>query len=157
MSISYQAKDQGVFGRQLKVQKISVPFTITANATPASKSIAVDEPAILFLRVEGIDKISTSTGALQASESLPSGGVTLSDASGNFIALALIQENLAKVVSVKVCGRGSSDLLKSCEVLGFTTGGASPGQSVVCNVRTGVDLSSTSLDAVLEIEYIVAE
>lgn len=152
--MSFQAKDSVCLGRQLKVQKVSIPFVVVANATPASKTASSDEPSMVFLRLEGVDQITEATGALASGETMPSGLVTLADSSGSFVALCKINEALAKVVSVKVVGRtGTAGLLKSCECLGFT----SVGQSVVANVRTGISLATTTLDAVLEIEYVVAE
>jgi hypothetical protein len=156
--MSYPAMDSQVYSRQLKVQKVSIPFTVTANATPASKTRTVDEPALLFLRLEGAgqDDITVAKGALESGESLPAGLATAADATATGVGLLKINENIAKVMSVKLVGRGATDLLKSCQVLGPTTG-TGGGQSIVFNFVGGVDLASVSLNAVFEVEYIVQE
>jgi hypothetical protein len=154
MSTSFRANDSLVLDRQLKVQKVSIPFTVTANATPASKAQSTDEPAVLFLRTEGVDGITTTSGALSSGEVMPGSLVSLSDASGNFIALCKVREPLAKIISVNLVGRGATAINKSCQVLALTTG-TGGGQSAVCNVRSGVNLATTDLDAVLEISYVV--
>lgn len=156
--MAYPAQDSQVLGRQLKVQKVSIPFAITGNATPASKTRVIDEPTLLFLRLQGTgqDQLTQAAGALGAGESLPGGTASATDSTGVFVGLLRIRENLQKVVSVKLVSRSSTEIL-ACPVLGFTTGGSAPGQSIVFNVDSGVDLSAANMDAVIEAEYIVAE
>lgn len=152
--MSFDAKKAQVQDRKLKVQRLVIPFAITGNATPASKTIAVDEPSLLFLKVEGINQITTGTGALESGESLPS-LASATDSTGVINALVKIGEPLAKVCLVRVVGRGATQLSKQGEILAFTTGSDNAGQSVVCNITTGVNLASASIDAALEVEYIV--
>jgi len=156
--MSYPAQSSLVYGRQLKVQKLSVPFTITANATPALKTRSVDEPALLFLRLEGAgqDDITVAKGALSSGESLPAGLATADDGTGVAVGLMKISEPLAKIVSVKLVSRNATQLMKSCEVLALTTG-TNGGQSIVFNIDSGVDLAAVSMNAVIEVEYIVQE
>ncbi len=155
MALSFQAKDPIVLDRELKVQKVSIPFTITHSATPGSKVIVADEPSILFLDTEGLNQITIAAGALQTGEVLPS-LATPTDSTGAFAALLLIREPLSKVVYARLTGRGATSISLSCEVLAFTTG-TGGGQSAVVNVRSGINLSTTDLNAVLELEYIVAD
>lgn len=154
--MSYQAKDSTVDNRQLKVQRLVIPFTITGNATPASKVIAADEPSLLFFKTEGLDQITVASGALESGEVLPT-LATATDSTGVINALVKINEPLAKVMSVKVIGRTATALDKQGTILAFTTGSTNSGKSIVCNLTTAVNLASASIDAALEVEYIVAE
>ena len=154
--MSFEAKDPQVQGRALKVQRLVVPVAITANATPASKILASDEPSLVFIKAEGINQITTSTGALETGETLPT-LATATDATGVINVLVKINEPLAKVMSVKVTGRNSTQLQKQGEILAFTTGSTNSGKSVVCNITTGLNLASASMDAVLEVEYVISE
>lgn len=150
MANAYQAAKPEVLGRQLKVQKLSIPFTITHHATPASKTILVDEPAILFLQVEGIDQITVNNGAIADAATLPTMS-SESDASGIFYAALNIGETVAKVVSAKMVSRASAEIV-ACTVLASADSGLVP----IVKVDCATDLSTTDLDAVLELEYIVS-
>lgn len=154
--MSFDAKDSQVLGRQNKVQRLVIPFTITGNATPASKVIASDEPSLLFIKTEGLNQITIAAGALETGETLPS-LASATDSTGVINALVKINEPLAKVMSVKVIGRTATALDKQGQILAFTTGSTNSGKSVVCNLTTGVDLGAASIDATLEVEYVVAE
>lgn len=152
--MSFDAKNAQVQDRKLKVQRLVIPFTITGNATPASKTIASDEPSLLFLKVEGINQITEAAGALEDGETLPS-LASATDSTGVINALVKIGEPLKKVCLVRVVGRDGTQLSRQGQILAFTTGSDNAGQSVVCNITTGVNLASASIDAALEVEYIV--
>lgn len=154
--MAFQAKDPGVRGRQLKVQELAIPFSITANATPASKTVVSDEPSIMFLNVEGITGISTATGALASGETAPS-LATATDSTGVINLCVKVTETMSKVVSAVVFSRSvAAGLSKPCNILAFATG-TNAGQSVFLDCTTGVNLSSTSLSGVLIVKYIVDE
>lgn len=154
----FQPKDTQVYGRQLKVQRLSIPFTVTSNATPANKSYTVDEPALVFFNFQGLTGISSSTGAIDSSgETLPT-LATATDSTGVFNVLVKTGEQLAKVVDVKIHSRtGQSGITDYCQILAFTTGSSTSGQSIVANITSGVNFSTTSLDACLTVEYIIQE
>lgn len=153
--MSYDSKDSQVQGRKLKVQKMSIPVAITSNATPASKVVAVDEPSLVFVNVEGIAGITSAKGAIGSAETLPT-LATATDSTGVINVLVKTNEPLLKVMSVKLVGRGATQLFKQGEILAFTTG-TGGGTSIVCNITTGVNLASASIDGCLEVEYVVAE
>jgi hypothetical protein len=147
--MSFQAKKAAVLNRQLKVQKIAIPFAITASATPASKVVVVDEPGILFLQLEGIDNITEAKGAIADDTTLPTMSAE-SDSSGIFYAAFNLGEDVSKVVSCKLVSRTSAQIV-ACEILASADGGLVP----VVKVDSTTDLSAANLDAVLELEYIV--
>jgi hypothetical protein len=148
--MSYEAKDSIVLDRQLKVQELAIPFTITGNATPASKSQVTDEPAVLFLQTQGVNDITEATGALDPGETYPS--VTTVDANGTFGALVKVSEQISKVVSAKFVSRASTEIL-ACQILGLS----SSGDKFVIQVDSAVSLAAANIDATLEVMYIVAE
>lgn len=152
----YQPKDAAVASRQLVVQRLSIPFTVTHNASPASKTMTVDEPSLVFFNFQGITQLSTSTGAIETGEILPT-LATATDSTGVFNVLIKIREPLVKVCAVYLIGRGSSSLMLSGQPLAFTTGSTNSGQSIVANIPSGVNLSTTDVDACLCVEYTTVE
>lgn len=150
----YQAKDAGVRGRQLKVQRLSIPFKITGNATAANVVVAVDDPSILFVNTQGVTGISVANGAQVTGEVAPS-FTSANDASGISNLLVRINEPLSKVVSAVVYSRAlASGIAKPCNILAFATG-TNAAQSIYLDCTHGVNLSSSNLDGVLIVEYII--
>lgn len=154
--MSFEPKDPGVRARALKVQELVIPFNIVHNATPASKTVTIDEPSILFINVEGITGISTSTGAKASGETAPS-LASATDSTGVINLLVKVGEPMVKVCSAVVFSRAiAAGITKPCNILAFATG-TNAAQSIYLNCTTGVDLSAADLDAVLVVKYIVDE
>lgn len=154
MSTPFQAKDTLVLGRQLKVQKLVIPFAITGNATPASVVLRSDEPGILFLRSEGVDQITSANGAIDSGETATY-TVAASDASGIFNLLVKINEQIEKVQQARVVSR-TTGVSHPC-FLGDADGISGNGNKIMLTCDSTVDLSSANLDACLEVEYVVSE
>lgn len=153
--MSYDAKNELVEDRQLKVQRLSIPLTIAGNAVAASVVCRNDEPAILFLQTDGVDQI---TGALASGETATY-TVATSDATGVFRALLKIQEPLAKVVAAYACRRDAFELVPARlgSASGLTTGSAG-GKSIMLAIDCALALNAANtLDACLIVEYVVAE
>ena len=154
MSAPFQAKDPLVRDRQLKAQKLVIPFKITSNATPASVVLRSDEPGILFLRSEGVDQITSSAGAIDSGETA-SYTVSPSDASGIFNLLVKVSEPISKVLQAKVRVRTTgSD--QPC-FLGDADGISGNGNKIMLTCDSSINLSTTDLDGCLEVDYVVAE
>lgn len=147
---NYYAKQELVQNRQLKVQELAIPLTITGNATPASVVVASDEPSILFLKTEGVNKI---TAALDG-DTAPT-FVSQVDANGLFSVMLKIGEPIAKVLSAQLITRNAHSA--GSAKLANTTGITANGDKIVLDCDTAVDLSAASLDACLVVKYIVAE
>lgn len=161
MAASFQAKTPLVLNRALEVQRLSIPLLITHNATPASKTVAVDEPGILFVNVQGITGISTTTGALGSAEVAPS-LASATDSTGVINVEVLINEVLVKVMNIQLISRNlnASPLVIPGQILAFSTGAGVSGlvgADLFANFTTGVNLATTDLDACLVVEYITAE
>lgn len=146
---NYQAQDSLVSGRQLKVQEVSIPFSIVGNASAASVLPTNDEPAIMFVRTAGVDQI---TPALSAGESLPT-FVSPVDATGVFNIMLVINETLGKVCSAKLVSRVSAEIIPC--TMANTTGIDSVGNKICLNVDSAVNLTSGTIDACLEVKYTV--
>jgi len=149
--MSYSAKNEHVLNAQLKVQELCLRLAITGNATPASVVVAVDYPAVLFLRTEGVNKI---TAALDASDGTPS-FVAQNDANGLFSAMIKVGEPVGKVLSAQLIRRTAHGV-DTCK-LADTDGITAAGDKIVLDCDTGVDLSAANLDACLIVKYVVAE
>lgn len=148
---SFYPKSELVQNRQLKVQRLVIPFVITGNATPASVAISRDEPGILFLKTEGVNQI---TPALDAADGTPT-LASANDANGLFNLMVKISEPIGKVMRASVQSRNAAAIV-GC-TLANTSGITAGGDKIVLNCDTAVDLSAANLDACLELEYVVAE
>lgn len=148
--MSFQSKDSNVRGRQLKVQKLSIPFTITAHATSTSVVLLNDEPSICFLQSEGIDQI---TAALADGETATY-TVAADDSDGKLNILLKVGEVVSKVVSARVASRATG-VSQPC-YLGDANGISSEG-NIMLSVDSTVDHSTTNFDGSLEVEYVIAE
>ena len=148
---NYPAKSDQVLGAQLKVQELCLPFVITGNATPASVAISVDDPALLFLRTEGVNKI---TAALDTADGTPS-IVSPVDANGLFAAMIKVGEPVGKVLAALIVRRDAHGL-DTCK-LADTDGITAAGDKIILNCDSGVDLSAANLNACLVVKYVVAE
>ena len=147
---SYYAKQELVQNRQLKVQSLSIPLSITGNATPASVVVSSDEPAILFIKTQGVDKI---TPALNG-DTAPT-FVSQVDATGLFSVMLVIAEQIQKVNCAQLIRRSAhaTDSAKIANVTGITA----LGDKIVLDCDTAADLSAANLDACLVVQYVVAE
>lgn len=158
---NFYPKTPLVMNRALEVQRLSIPLLITANATPASKVVTVDEPGILFVNVQGITGISVANGALASTETPPA-LATATDSTGVINVEVLINEVLVKVMHIELITRNlnASPLVIPGQILAFSTGAGVSGlvgADLFANFTTGVNLGTTNLDACLVVEYIAAE
>lgn len=152
--MSHEAKNELVRSRQLKVQRLVIPFTITASATPSAVTLRTDEPAILALKSEGVDQITT---ALETSETATY-TVTPDDSDGTLNLLVRIREPIGKVQRANVTDRvnGGSQPCKLGSSTGITTG-TGGGSSIMLTMDSSVDHSTTNFDGCLEVEYTISE
>lgn len=151
---NYYSKDNILMQRQLKVQKLSVPFVIVGNATAANVSITCDEPSRVFFKTAGVDQITSN---------VPSGETATysqspSDSAGRFNVLILLEEPAGKIVSAKCLdlANGASQVT----VRGSSTGVSSPasgnsyGTALMLTITASQALNaSNTVDACIEIEY----
>lgn len=152
--MAYEAKDSIVNGRQLEVQSLTIPLMVVGNATAASVSLQNDEPGIMFLRSSSVDQITAELNVDETATYTASPA----DATGVFQVLIKINEPLAKVCSVRLANR--SGAAAQAAYLGSATGittGAGGGQAIMVLCDSTVDFTgANTLDACLEVQYVVA-
>jgi len=150
--MNYNAKDPQVSSRQLKVQKLSIPFLVVGSAGTSTTSN--DEPAVLFIRTQDTDQITTASGALASGETATY-SVAAADATGIFNILVKTNEAVAKVVSARIASR--IDGVSHPVFLGDADGLTSLGNMMLTCDSTVDFTAANTLDASLEVEYVVAE
>lgn len=155
---NYQAKDEKVLSRQLKVQEIAIPLFVLHNATPASKTVSNDEPSLLFINTQGISQITLANGAVDSAAELSAiTFASASDANGVYSMLVRIGEPIKKVVSAQVIRRDGNEVISCTFPTGATSGISSAGDKIVLNADSAVDFSAADYDASLVIRYVISE
>lgn len=162
--MSFDSKVPAVQEQKLKVQRLVLPFKITADAVSTDVVIQCDASDVLFLRTEGVDQITVSAGALSSSDTAPTFGDSPVDATGVFNALVKIGEKVKKVCSARLYRRGATiaDSAAQLVSLGTATGivqlsAGGDSDKIVLSCDASVSFATTDFDACLEVEYIVAE
>lgn len=150
----FSSKDSLVLNRQNKVQRLVIPFSILGHATPASVTFpSNDEPALLFLKTEGVDKI---TAALDSADGTPS-FTSAHDVNGITNIMVDVGEAVQKVMYAFVQRRDAVNKVYQCS-LADTDGITAGGEKIVLNVDTDLSLgAANTLDAVLVVEYVISE
>jgi hypothetical protein len=159
MAVGFYPKGDRAFDRAIKVQRLTIPFLITHNATPASKTLATDEASVLFLQTQGLTQISTTSGALDPGQSVPTLDLAAADASGAFNLLVNVNiDQPVKIMHATISDRSVGTNYATYHNVSnpdIVTGGTT--WQMLLNCASGVNLSTTDLNGCLEIEYITAE
>lgn len=161
MSSAYYPKNSAVASRALKVQRLSIPFTIVGHATAASVSATSDEPEIMYIATEDSTKISDKVTALG---DIAAYTIVATNSTGDFNVFLVINPDAAsKVVGVH-CHRyltATTGNAASIEVPA-TIGSAGSGISTLGNIMVSCT-SSVALNAgntftgVLDVDYVCTE
>lgn len=155
---NYDAKDTIVRDRILETLELCVPFSIVANATPASKSMTEDEPSLLFLNTQGIQDITLADGAVDSQAELDALTFAVpNDAAGIFNLLLRMNEPVVKIVSAQIIQLNGSEMINCTFVTGSTNGITSAGNKVVFNADSAVNFATTNYNATLIVNYVVGE
>lgn len=153
---NFQPKDSQVLARQLKVERLVIPFSIVGNATSTSVVASSDEPSLLFFATEGVDGI---TAALSASETATF-TVSPNDTSGIFNVLLKTSQPVVKVCALRFSLRDTGvtgNTVKLGSATGITTG-AGGGSSIMATVTSSVTAhSGSTLTGCLEVDYSVGQ
>lgn len=147
----FQSSDVQVLNRQLKVERLVIPFSIVGNSTSTSVVPSNDEPALMFIATEGVDQI---TGALASNETATY-TTSANDTSGIFQVLVKINEPVAKVLCARFSLRDSNTAqsVKLGSSTGITTGTAG-GNSIMLVCTSSVTAhSGSTANGCLEVEY----
>lgn len=152
MSSAFYPKSSLAMDRSLKVQSLSIPLTVTSSATPASVVLGNDEPSVLFLQSQGVNQITAadSVAAAEYADTTPT------DASGQLNVLIVVGESVQKVMCARLRNRITGAEYALVQDGGSTQGVSSSG-NIMLSVASTVNFTSASLDACLDIEYVVAD
>lgn len=150
---SYYPTDSQVDDRQLKVQRLVIPFTVTGSATSANVVLRTDEPSIMFLRSEGVDQITVASGALASGETATFTTAPV-DATGILNCLVKLNEVAVKVVEAYVWRRDTGAF--QAVFLGDADGLSSLGK-IMLAIDSNANFTSGNLDASLCVSYIISE
>lgn len=147
--MSFESKKSQVRSRQLKVQRLVIPFSITASATPSAVVLSSDEPGLMLLESEGVDQI---TPALEDGETATF-LVAPVDADGKLNILIKIapEDVCAKVLRARMVSRTTG--VSQPVMLGDADGISSAG-NIMLHLDSAVDHSTTNVDGCIEVEYI---
>ena len=151
MALPQHSSNFAVRQHQLKHEKLVLKFTITANATPASKVHTCDLPGIAILRTEGI------TTAADALETVT--WTTAVDATNACFGIIIDGSELGSIRRVlgarltQVVATGTA-IVSRAPNSGVHTAMLTTGGNVAVEfLMTGTDLASESPSCMLEIDY----
>jgi hypothetical protein len=137
----------------LKHDKLVFEFSITANATPASKVHIVDIPGVEYIRSEG------KTSVVDAIESSGLTWVTADDKDGSgdsFFGIFLTNlPSIKKVYKISIVEKTALSTALAATAVTGTTVGLTPDGNIAFNIEaTGLDLETESPTIVVEIDYL---
>lgn len=149
--MSFYSKNSQAMDRENKVQRLVIPFSVTASATPASVILKNDEPSLMFLKSEGVDQITAELTSLGDSATY---SVSPNDANGILNIFIQVSEPIEKIMQANVIDRvnGGSQPCK----LGDSDGLSSL-QNIMLTMDSTINLSTTNADLCLIVEYVVQE
>lgn len=158
--MSYLAKESLVQQRQLKVQRLVIPFQVVGSATAADVSITSDEPGFVFFESEGVDQI---TGALETNETATYTDGSPGDSAGELNVLVKLDEDAEKVMGGELYNRDadgfaaqSGMVLNLGSATGITTGSGG-GKSLMLSIDTGADHTTGTHTRCLVVEYVTGQ
>lgn len=148
----YLNKNEAVHDYMLKQRRLVIPFAVTGNATPASKTHTVDAPQLVFLSFEG-------QTAIAAAEDSGQNLTAPNDANGIIGVLVKVGETVRKVLQVKVEQRDGTTSTVATAVTalkGASSSGVTASGNIAASITiTGLDLSAENYNGVLIVEYVI--
>ena len=151
MSLPLHSPNAAVRQHQLKHEKLILKFTITGNATPASKTSVCDLPGIAILRTEGI--VATAD-ALEAVT-----WTTAADATNAVFGIIIDGSELGSIKRVlgarltQVVATGTAIIVRAPNSGIHTAMLTSGGNVAVEFEMTGTTLASENPSCMLEIDF----
>lgn len=144
-----------LYDYELKEKRLCAEFTITGNATPASKQHGIPElPGVMLLRTEG------KTAEVDAIEVVAY--TTADDGPTNSVFGVMIRGgssgcgSIKKVLQISVSDR--SGTATSLAVTKHGTQGLTTGGNIAFSIAgTGLDLSAEDADIVVTVDYVLSE
>lgn len=155
--MSFDPKNEIVRGKALRVQELALNFAITGSATSGNVVVSVDDPALLFIRTQGTDRITVAQGALDAADTAPTYASPV-DANGVFNILVRINESVAKVVAAILARRDATEViaatLPSAPTDGIVAGGNR--DKIALNADSAANIATGNYDGCLILKYMAS-
>lgn len=134
----------------LKLRRLVFDFSITANATPASKVHASDLPGVCFLRTQGKTAEADAVEDLSASFTTPDDESTGSSVFGVLISQLELIEKIYSIEVVEQTALSTSLTVTSLGTRGLTAGG-----NIAFNIAgAGLRLDTESPVIRVEVTYL---
>ena len=147
MSFTF-SKNSGNYDYEIKSHRLSIPFTITFNATPASKSHASDLPSAMTLSTEGLTAAAT---AIDTGTSF----TTQTDSTGIFGVLLSNLGTVYKLYDVQLVNLSSGTA--ALTRVGASSTGVTASGNIAVSVDWSGNLATTSLTATMIVDYNVSK
>lgn len=152
MSYAYLDQSNRVQDYSIKQRRLCIPFTITGNATPASKTSSVDLSAV-YVVTEGL------TAAAAAADS-GTNFTAPADSTGDFSLLLMTGASATrKLMSCTVLQRTGSTATNQFQVVAHkgasSTGVTASGNLAVSVTAAGLNLATENFDGIVIVEYMV--
>ena len=156
--MSVQEKNSVLNDYKLKQKRLCAEFTITGNATPASKAHGVpDLPGVMLLRTEGkvadVDAIETVSYTTADD-----------DSTGNSVFGIMIRGgdeglgSIRKVLQFTITDRSGTATSVAMTAASGTTSGLTAEGNLAFNIAgTGLNLASEDADCVVTVDYVSEE
>ncbi len=151
---NYQAKDSQVFGRQLKVERLTIPFSIVGNATSTSVVASSDEPSLMFFATEGVNGITAALGSSETATFT----TAANDTSGIFQILLKTSQPVVKVCQARMSlpATGVAQVVQLGSATGITTGAGGGNSIMLVGTASVTAHSGSTFAGCLEVEYTVS-
>lgn len=146
--MAYEAKNSAVLDYSIKSERLCIPFSIVANATPASKSYSSDLAPAMVLAMEG------STAAAAAVDS-GTNFTTPTDITGIFGVLVHSLGTVRKLLDVSVVNLSSGTA--TVARVGASSTGVTASGNIAVSIDSSVSLATTNLTGTLVIDYIISK
>jgi len=122
--MAYESKNPTIREHQLKVQKLTIPFSITGgNGTPANVAFAPDMSSVLYVKTAAVDTVA---GMLDSKDSITY-AVAAADATGIVNFALNIKEPVYKVLATR------------CRSVGTASGSSIDQKAMLGNIAAAVD------------------
>lgn len=141
-------KNAAVHDYKLREKRLAIPFTITFNATPASKTHASDLGASMYLSTEGLTAAATAVDS-------GTNFTTQADATGIFGILCANLGTVDKLLDVSLVNLSSGTA--AVTRVGASSTGVTASNNIAVSIDWSGNLATTSLTATLIIEYRVSK
>ncbi len=144
--MAFEASNSQVQNYLNKTHRLSIPFSIVHNATPASKTSSSDLPDALVLSLEGLTATATAADS-------GCGFTTEVDSTGIFGILVKSLGKVTKLMDAQLVNLSSGTAVLTRK--GASSTGVTASNNIAVSIDSSLSLAATDLTGTLVIDYIV--